>query len=79
MSKITIYSKAGCVFCDRLTQLLSVKEVEFKELKLGKDYNTEEFIAEFGPSSTFPQVKYGGKNIGGMKESLMYMQTHKLL
>lgn len=79
MSQITIYSKADCPFCERLTQFLSIKEVEFKELKLDKDYNTEEFIAEFGPSSTFPQVKYGGKNIGGMKDSLMYMQTHKLL
>jgi glutaredoxin len=79
MNEITIYSKVGCAFCERLVQILKIKEIEFTELKLDKDFNTDKFLAEFGPGATFPQVKYGNKNIGGMKESVRYLIEHNLL
>lgn len=77
--KILVYSKDGCVFCTRLLQLLDIKEVYHEELKLGKDFGRDDFISKFGSDATFPQVLYGDKNIGGMRESLKYLFEHNLI
>mgnify|MGYP001253307380 FL=1 len=74
-----IYSKDGCGYCSRLSEFMSSKGVDHVELKLGEDYSAEDFLTKFGRGSTFPQVNYKNQNIGGMRETVTYLLTNKLV
>ena len=54
--KFTIYSKDGCPYCTKVEQVLQLAELQHVVYKLNKDFSREEFYAEFGEGSTFPQV-----------------------
>lgn len=67
---ITIYGKDNCTFCEQAKALCKSKGVEFEYLKLGRDFEREEFIAlmEEGYSvlpRTMPQIVEGIYYIGG--------------
>ena len=70
MSKFYVYSKAGCGYCERLTQFMDNKGVPYEQFDLGDDFSVEEFLTKFGRGSTFPQVHYKNMNIGGMRDTL---------
>lgn len=71
--KFYVYSKNGCGFCDRLTEFMDSKELEYEKFTLDQDFSRDEFIDKFGYNSTFPQVLLNNKNIGGMKDTVRYM------
>jgi glutaredoxin len=52
----TIYSKDDCPFCYKVKQVLELTGNNFVVYNLNKDFTREEFYAEFGEDSTFPQV-----------------------
>ena len=52
----TVYSKDGCPFCVKVKKVLELAELRHVEYKLGRDFDREEFIGQFGNDSTFPQV-----------------------
>ena len=72
-TKFYVYSKNGCGFCDRLTEFMDSKELEYEKFTLDQDFTRDEFIDKFGYNSTFPQVLLNNKNIGGMKDTVRYM------
>ena len=51
-----IYSKDGCTYCDKVKKVLELTSRTFVVYNLGEDFTKEEFIAEIGEGSTFPQV-----------------------
>ena len=57
MSRVTIYSKDGCVWCDRAASLCKAKGINYTVLKLGVDYEVEDFNS--------PQIYVDGKHVGG--------------
>ena len=67
-----IYSN-GSQECERIGMLLKALGGEFHEYILGKDFDQKAFRAEFGPEATYPQVAYGSKHIGSMKETLHFL------
>ena len=75
--KFYVYSKDGCGFCDRLTQFMDNKGVNYEKFNLGQDYTTEEFVNKFGYNSTFPQVVFHNQKIGGMKDTVRYLLDNK--
>ena len=75
--KFYVYSKNGCVFCDRLTQFMDKKGVSYEKFTLGEDFSTEDFIEKFGTGSTFPQVNMAYTNIGGMKDTVKYLVENR--
>lgn len=79
----TIYSKHGCPYCTKVTQVLSSlsasKGYSIREYVLGTDFTREEFYKEFGQGSTFPQVILNEKHIGGCSDTVKYLQENKLL
>lgn len=77
--KFYIYSKSGCGFCDRLTQFMDSKGIDYEKLNLDNDFTTEEFLNKFGRGSTFPQVNYKNLNIGGMKDTVRYLSDNHLV
>ena len=61
--------------CERVRQLLVSLGDEFLEYKLGEDFNTKDFAAEFGTNAEYPQVAIGDKHVGGLKDTLHYLQN----
>ncbi len=74
----TVYSKDGCPYCTKIVQLLDLKEFQYVEYKLDRDFTKEAFYGQFGEGATFPQVVLNGDNLGGTQESIKYMQKENI-
>ena len=79
MSKFYIYSKDGCSFCEKLTGFMDRNNVLYEKFNLGDDFSAEEFMLKFGRGSTFPQVSFNNKNLGGMKDTVRYLTQNKIV
>tara|TARA_R110002012_G_scaffold159923_1_gene321613 strand:- start:201 stop:446 length:246 start_codon:yes stop_codon:yes gene_type:complete len=78
-SKFYVYSKNGCGFCDKLTNFMESKGVNYEKFNLGDDFSSEEFLYKFGRSSTFPQVLMNNQKIGGMKDTVRFLLDNKMV
>lgn len=78
----TVYSKKGCPYCDKIKMVLgdlSVKKgYQVICYELGTEFTREQFYAEFGEGSTFPQVVFDKKNIGGCTDTVKYLQENNM-
>jgi glutaredoxin len=74
--KFTVYSKDGCPYCTKVLELTQLQHVVYK---LGVDFTREEFYAEFGQGSTFPQVIVDEKHIGGCTDTVQYLKEQNLV
>jgi glutaredoxin len=78
----TVYSKKGCPYCDKIKMVLS--DLSIKKgypvicYELGTQFTREEFYAEFGEGSTFPQVVFSQKHIGGCSDTVKYLQENNM-
>lgn len=77
--KFTVYSKDGCPYCTKVQQALQMTEQQYVVYKLGRDFTREEFYAEFGQGSTFPQVICDDKKLGGCVDTVKYLKENKLV
>ena len=57
---ITVYSKNNCPFCVQAKNLLTLKKVQFEEVKIDEVPNAKEFILQEG-HRTVPQIYKDGK------------------
>jgi glutaredoxin len=46
---------------------------------LNDHFTKEEFYAEFGENSTFPQVLCNGEKLGGSVETIKYLREHSMI
>ena len=67
-----IYSN-GNQECERAKTLLQKLNVEILEYKLNQHFSERGFVEEFGKEAEYPQVNVGFRHIGGLKETLQYM------
>ena len=77
--KFTLYSKEGCSFCKKAERLLEIAKVEYRVYQLGIDFTREQFIAEFGQSSSFPRILVDDKLIGGCLDTFKYLEEKNLV
>ena len=78
--RFTVYSRSGCPFCSKIEQVLNLSNLEHKVYKLGEDFNRDEFYAEFGVGSTFPQVVMNDtEHLGGCTDTVKYLQENKVI
>lgn len=79
----TVYSKQGCPYCDKikiiLDDLSTKKNYNVTYYNLGNQFTKEDFYSEFGEGSTFPQVVFGDKHIGGCIDTVKYLQENNIL
>ena len=76
----TVYSKNGCVYCEKIKALLTIAEVRFVELKLDRDFDRKQFVSRFGAGSTFPHVLDGESNqLGGAADTAKHLKEQGLL
>lgn len=78
----TVYSKKGCPYCDKIKMVLGDLSVRKGYpvicYELGTQFTREEFYAEFGEGSTFPQVVFDQKHIGGCGDTVKYLQENNM-
>ena len=60
-----IYTKPGCPFCTKIKEVFNLKGWSFREYVLDVNFTRDQFYAEFGQGSTFPQVVIDGQKTGG--------------
>jgi len=79
----TVYSRHGCPYCDKVKTILShvsaTKGEQVVYYELGTNFTREEFYAEFGEGSTFPQVIYSQRHLGGCSDTVKYLQENNML
>ena len=77
--KFTVYSKDGCPYCIKVQQVLELAGLAHVVYKLNTNFTREEFYAEFGQGSTFPQVIVDDNHIGGCTETVKYLKEQNLV
>jgi len=77
--KFIVYSKDGCPYCTKVQKVLQLAELQHVIYKLNTDFTKEEFYAEFGGKSTFPQVICDQTKIGGCIETVKFLKEMKLV
>lgn len=66
MSKIEIYTKSWCPYCQRAKALLAQKGVHFQEYEITMDAaKRQEMINRASGGTTVPQIFIDGAHIGG--------------
>lgn len=69
MLRVTIYSSANCVFCDRAKSMLQKWNIEYSEVAIDRDNEAmREFVEVTQGARTVPQIIIDGKPIGGFTE-----------
>lgn len=74
-----IYSKDGCPYCDQIKKVMSLTGLEHVVYNLGQQFSKEDFYAEFGEGSTFPQVVMNETKLGGCKDTIQYLKEQKII
>ena len=78
--RFTIYSKEGCPYCEKVKQVMQLTQLEHKIYTLNENFTKEEFYAEFGEGSTFPQVILNDtKHLGGCVDTVKYLKENKIV
>lgn len=77
--KFTIYSKIDCPYCEKVKQVLDLTKQSFVVYTLDTDFTREQFYAEFGEGSTFPQVLCDEKKLGGSIETIKYLKEQQIV
>lgn len=78
VSKISLYTIAGCGFCVHARRLLESKNASFEEFDLSSDYGARgDLIARTG-HRTFPQVFVNEEFLGGCDELMALDRAGRL-
>jgi len=72
--KFTVYSKEECPYCFKIKKVLELCGKDYVVYTLDKDFTKEEFYAEFGQETTFPQVVMDDKHLGGCTDTIQYLK-----
>ena len=75
----TVYTRDGCPYCTQIKQVLQGKGYNFREYKLGVDFERKAFYDQFGEGSTFPQVVLNNENLGGCNDAVKYLREKHLI
>lgn len=69
MSRVEIYSKGWCSFCQRAKHLLEREGIQYREYDVESSPEVRaEMLARAGGRRTVPQVFIDGEGIGGFEE-----------
>ncbi len=79
----TIYSRQGCGYCNKIKEVMSLTKLSHVVYNLDDDFSKEDFYAEFGQGSTFPQVvcdDTGQRHkIGGCTETVQFLREKNIV
>ena len=79
----TIYSREGCPYCEKVKEVMRLTKLEHVVYNLEDDFTREDFYAEFGQGSTFPQVVCDDtgerQKGGGCTETVKFLRENKIV
>ena len=75
----TVYSKDDCPYCHKIKTVLELTNNNFVVYNLNTDFTKEEFYAEFGEGSTFPQVICDDKRLGGCTDTVKFLKEQQMV
>ena len=75
MNNLTVIARENCIYCEMAKRLLKEKNIKFKLLMLGTDFQREDFNTLVPGAKTFPQIIINGVSIGGYEELLAKIET----
>ncbi len=79
MSRVEIYSKGYCPYCQRAKALLDRRGVDYKEIEVTADLEgLQEMIRRSGGKRTVPQIFIDGQGIGGCDDLFALERSGKL-
>lgn len=71
----TIWSKPGCIWCDRAKDLLTRESIPYIEKNIAKNATKEELLEAVPGARTLPQILIDGVLVGGYQE--LYDRLYK--
>lgn len=74
---IEIYTRDGCSHCIEIKQFLSSRNVDYIEMKIGKDVDREEVLSKFPDQKSLPIIVLCGDVVG--HSELKFMIENKQL
>ena len=74
-----VYSKDDCPFCKKIKTVLELTNNNFVVYNLDEHFTKQEFYAEFGEGSTFPQVICDNKRLGGCTDTVKFLQENQMV
>lgn len=77
--KFTVYSKNGCPYCDKIKTVLELSGLDHVVYTLDEEFDRNQFYAEFGAGSTFPQVVLDEKHLGGCVDTIKYLKENNIV
>jgi glutaredoxin len=77
--KFVVYTKKDCPYCEKIKNVLDLTNLPFVSYTLGENFTKEEFYAEFGEGSTFPQVVCDDKKLGGCSDTVKFLMEKKII
>ena len=66
--KAIVWSKENCPYCVQAKALLTQKNIEFEERKIGEGYTKEDLLEAVPTARTVPQIFLDGELVGGFTE-----------
>ena len=79
MKNFTVYSKDGCTHCEKIEEVFKLSGLNFVTYKLGKNFDEQGFVSEFGEGATFPQVVLNGEKLGGCVDTVKFLKEKQLI
>jgi len=78
MTKIEIYTRDSCVFCDRAKSFFKSKNLSYIEYNIYKDPSKLEIMLQkSNGQKTMPQIFINEKHIGGFEHLKKIIETDK--
>ena len=77
--KFTVYSKEGCPYCEKVKKVLQLTNLQYVVYNLDEDFTKDQFYAEFGEGSTFPQVICDDKKLGGSVDTIKFLKEQQIV
>lgn len=77
--KFTVYSKNGCPYCEKIKTVLELSNLDHVVYTLDEEFDRNQFYAEFGVGSTFPQVVLDQKHLGGCVDTIKYLKENNIV
>lgn len=78
MTKVIVYTKANCPYCDWAKQLLDSKQVNYQEIRIDLDAEKRAEMEYRSGRRTVPQIFINDQAIGGYDDLSALVKAGKL-
>lgn len=65
MARVTVYTTRVCWYCDQAKRLLSMRNIEYREVDVSDDAEARVWLVRTTGQRTVPQIFIGKQAIGG--------------